>query len=56
MQMFRFVVLPPTVGFMVQVTKGAVLASIIGVVDPTKTGGMIANATFQPFLVYSFVA
>ena len=63
-QQLRFVVLPqaakiavaPTVGFMVQIIKGTALASIIGFVEITKTGGMIANATFQPFLVYSFVA
>jgi polar amino acid transport system permease protein len=63
-QLLRFIVLPqaakiavaPTVGFMVQVIKGTALASIIGFVEITKTGGMIANATFKPFLVYSFVA
>ena len=63
-QLLRLIVLPqaakiavaPTVGFMVQVIKGTALASIIGFVEITKTGGMIANATFQPFLVYSFVA
>jgi polar amino acid transport system permease protein len=63
-QQLRLIVLPqaariaiaPTVGFMVQVIKGTALASIIGFVEITKTGGMIANATFQPFLVYSFVA
>jgi len=63
-QQLRFIVLPqaakiavaPTVGFMVQVIKGTALASIIGFVEITKTGGMIANATFQPFLVYSVVA
>lgn len=63
-QQLRLIVLPqaakiaiaPTVGFMVQVIKGTALASIIGFVEITKTGGMIANATFQPFLIYSFVA
>ena len=63
-QQLRLIVLPqaariaiaPTVGFMVQVIKGTALASIIGFVEITKTGGMIANTTFQPFLVYSFVA
>lgn len=63
-QQLRFIVLPqaakiavaPTVGFMVQIIKGTALASIIGFVEITKTGAMIANATFQPFLVYSFVA
>ena len=63
-QQLRLIVLPqaakiaiaPTVGFMVQVIKGTALASIIGFVEITKTGGMIANATFEPFLIYSFVA
>ena len=41
---------------MVQVIKGTALASIIGFVEITKTGTMITNATFKPFLVYSFVA
>ena len=63
-QQLRLIVLPqaakiaiaPTVGFMVQVIKGTALASIIGFVEITKTGTMITNATFRPFLVYSFVA
>ena len=63
-QQLRLIVLPqaakiaiaPTVGFMVQVIKGTALASIIGFVEITQTGGMIANATFEPFLIYSFVA
>lgn len=62
-KMMRFVILPqalrvaipPTVGFLVQVVKGTALASIIGFVDVTKAGSMIANATLQPFLVYGLV-
>lgn len=62
-QQMRFVILPqamrvaipPTVGFLVQVVKGTALASIIGFVDLTKAGSMIANATLQPFLVYGLV-
>ena len=38
------------------VIKGTALASIIGFIEITKTGTMITNATFKPFLVYSFVA
>jgi polar amino acid transport system permease protein len=60
----RHVVLPqavrlgiaPTVGFLVQVVKGTALASVIGFVELTKAAGMIANATFQPFLTYSVLA
>jgi ABC-type glutathione transport system ATPase component len=60
----RHVILPqalrmaiaPTVGFLVQVVKGTSVASIIGFVELTKTGGMLANATFEPFLIYGLVA
>jgi polar amino acid transport system permease protein len=54
-QAFR-IAIPPTVGFMVQVVKATSVTSIIGFAELTKTGGMLANATFQPFLVYGFVA
>jgi polar amino acid transport system permease protein len=46
----------PSVGFLVQVIKGTALASIIGFIELTKTGTMIANATFRPFTVYACVA
>ena len=48
--------IPPTVGFSVQVVKGTAVASIIGFTELTKTGSMISNATFDPFLVYGLVA
>ena len=50
------VAVPPTVGFLVQVIKGTALASVIGFVELTKAGTMITNATFQPFIVYAYVA
>ncbi len=50
------IAIPPTVGFLVQVIKGTALASVIGFVELTRTGTMITNATFKPFLVYSCVA
>jgi len=50
------IAVPPTAGFMVQLIKGTALASVIGFVELTRTGSMIANATFRPFLVYSLVA
>ena len=50
------IAIPPTVGFAVQVVKATAVTSIIGFTELTKTGGMLANATFQPFLVYGFVA
>lgn len=50
------VAVAPTVGFLVQVIKGTALASVIGFIEVTKAGTMIANATFQPFTVYACVA
>ncbi|WP_424934617.1 amino acid ABC transporter permease [Amaricoccus macauensis] len=54
-QAFR-ISIPPTVGFSVQVVKGTALTSIIGFVEVTKAGTVLANATFQPFTVYGLVA
>ena len=62
-QQMRHVILPqaarvaiaPTVGFMVQIIKGTALASVIGFVELTKAGQMISNATYEPFLAYTFV-
>lgn len=48
--------IPSTVGFSVQVVKGTAVTSIIGFVELTKTGTVLANATFKPFLVYGLVA
>jgi polar amino acid transport system permease protein len=48
--------IPPTVGFLVQVVKATALASVIGFIELTKTGGMISNATLRPFVVYACVA
>ena len=63
-EMLRHVVLPqalkiavpPTVGFLVQVIKGTALASVIGFVELTKAGSMVANVTYQPLLVFGVVA
>jgi polar amino acid transport system permease protein len=52
----RRIAIAPTVGFLVQVVKGTALASVIGFVELTKAGGMISNATFKPFVVFSCVA
>jgi len=64
LEQLRYVILPqalriavaPTVGFSVQVIKGTAVTSIIGFTELTKTGGMLANATFEPFMVYGLVA
>ncbi|MEA9391898.1 amino acid ABC transporter permease [Acerihabitans sp. TG2] len=63
-EQLRYVILPqslrvalaPTVGFMVQAIKATALASVIGFVELTRSGQIIANATFSPFLVYGSVA
>ncbi|NMG74419.1 amino acid ABC transporter permease [Aromatoleum diolicum] len=63
-QQMRHVILPqalriaiaPTVGFSVQVVKGTAVTSIIGFTELTKTGSMLANATFEPFVVFGLVA
>lgn len=64
LEQMRHVILPqalriavaPTVGFSVQIVKGTAVTSIIGFTELTKTGSMLANATFQPFMVFGFVA
>ncbi len=64
LEQLRHVILPqalriaiaPTVGFSVQVVKGTAVTSIIGFTELTKTGSMLANATFEPFMVYGLVA
>ena len=48
--------LPSTVGFSVQVIKNTSITSIIGVVELTRAGQLIYNATFQPFQVFMTVA
>ncbi|GAB7544883.1 amino acid ABC transporter permease [Cupriavidus sp. 8B] len=63
-QQLRFVVLPqavrlalpPTVGFSVQLIKNTSITSIIGVIELTRAGQLINNATFQPFAVFVVVA
>lgn len=63
-EQLRYVILPqalrvgiaPTAGFTVQIIKGSALASVIGFIEITKAGQLIANATFEPFLVYGCVA
>jgi polar amino acid transport system permease protein len=47
--------LPPTIGFLVQLVKMTSLASVIGFVELTRSGQIINNSIFQPFLVFSLV-
>ncbi|HHG8771710.1 TPA: amino acid ABC transporter permease [Raoultella planticola] len=63
-EQLRYIILPqalhvaiaPTVGFLVQAIKNTALASVIGFVELTRSGQIISNATFSPFLVYGSVA
>ncbi|MDW5442712.1 amino acid ABC transporter permease [Polaromonas sp. SM01] len=63
-EQLRHVILPqalrlgiaPTAGFSVQIVKGTALTSVIGLIEITKAGQLIANATFEPFMVYGWVA
>lgn len=48
--------LPPTVGFSVQVVKNTSITSVIGLVELTRSGQLVNNATFQPFQVFLVVA
>jgi polar amino acid transport system permease protein len=41
---------------MVQIVKGTSLASVLGFVELTRAGQMIANITFAPISVYLTVA
>jgi len=43
---------PPTVGFIVQLVKNTSLASIVGLVELTRAGQLVNNATFQSFQVF----
>jgi polar amino acid transport system permease protein len=50
------IAVPPTVGFLVQVIKGTALASVVGFIELTRAGNMIANVTYAPFTVFACVA
>ena len=47
---------PPTVGFLVQLLKSTALASIVGFTELTRSGQILANATFAPLTIYGLVA
>lgn len=63
-EQLRHVILPqalrlsiaPTTGFAVQIVKATALTSVIGFVEITKVGQLIANATYEPFKIYGLVA
>ena len=47
---------PPTVGFMVQIVKNTSLASVVGFVELARSGQLINNSVFEPFVVYLIIA
>jgi polar amino acid transport system permease protein len=47
---------PPTVGFMVQIVKNTSLASVVGFVELARSGQIINNSIFEPFLIYTIIA
>ena len=47
---------PPTVGFMVQIIKNTSLASVVGFVELARSGQIINNSLFDPFLIYAIIA
>jgi len=54
-QAFRLMV-PPTIGFMVQIVKGTSVASLIGLTELARTATVINTVTFEPALVFGTVA
>jgi polar amino acid transport system permease protein len=46
------IAVPPTVGFFVMLIKNTSLASIVGIVELTRTAQIVSNATFKPLEVY----
>jgi polar amino acid transport system permease protein len=47
---------PPTVGFMVQIIKNTSLASVVGFVELARSGQIINNSLFEPFMIYTIIA
>jgi polar amino acid transport system permease protein len=47
---------PPTVGFMVQIIKNTSLASVVGFVELMRSGQIVNNSLFEPFIVYAIIA
>lgn len=49
------VMIPPTIGYMVQIVKATSVASLIGVVEVTRTAVMVNTVTFEPVPVFGTV-
>jgi polar amino acid transport system permease protein len=50
------IAIPPTVGFSVQVIKNTSLASVVGLLELVRSGQIINNSLFEPFLIYLAIA
>ena len=48
--------LPPTVGFMVQIVKTTSVASLIGLTELARAATQVNTVTFQPVLVFGTVS
>jgi len=63
MQVMRWVVvptavrimIPPSVGFLVQLVKGTSLAYVVGYVELTRAGYIVSQATYATMLVFTLV-
>ena len=49
------IMLPPSVGFLVQLVKGTSLAYVVGYVELTRAGYIIAQSTYATMLVFTLV-
>ena len=47
---------PPTVGFLVQIIKNTSLASVVGFVELMRSGQIVNNSLFEPFIIYAIIA
>lgn len=47
--------LPPTIGYMVQIVKTTSVASLIGIAELTRTAVMVNTVTFEPVKVFGTV-
>jgi polar amino acid transport system permease protein len=48
--------IPPTIGIMVGLIKDTSLASIVGFIELTRSGGLIMSVTMDPFIIYPIIA
>ncbi len=50
------IMIPPTVGFLVQLVKGTSLAYVVGYVELTRAGYIVSESTYATMLVFTLVA